>query len=64
MNQEPVQLKQEPIHAAPISSYEGGQSASYGGYIHENGSAQHDQYNEQDEQDDDGYGPVGIKEDG
>jgi hypothetical protein len=48
-------------HTMAIGSYEGGQISGNGEYGHH----MDDQYNGQDEEDmDDGYGPIGIKEDG
>ena len=70
--QESPAVKAESAHeqydapaATAISSYDGGQASGYGDYGHENGSAMHDPYGGQDSHDnDDSYGPIGIKEDG
>jgi len=61
-NVEPVQ-SQDAQSTTAISSYENVQSG-YGDYGNDS-SAAYDQYNGHDgNENDDGYGPIGIKEDG
>lgn len=67
---QPAPVKVEPAPVQPqapapsaITTYDGGQSSGYGDYGYDNGSAQQVQYDGNDV-DEDGFGDVGIKEDG